>query len=149
MRVTAPNLLAAMALIALADVALPAPRHVESVRVTGPTLVAFFPYEFKDSNDEGAIEGAAHLGFAIEDTIKCLQPKKVKVYFLYADVVVLTGTHVQERFAVHRLGQGVGAVLVEPSQKGKVVFSVEGPSTLQFLLPQAAAQYWNAAACRE
>ncbi len=127
-----------------------APRlHTEEVRVKGPTIIAFVPSDSKNSQEEGAIEGAAHLRFAITGTPKCVSPLRPKVYLLYADVISVQNGRNSRRFEAHRLGQSVSAILVEPGRGPEVTYSVEGPSTLQYLLRQAAHSYWAAIECRQ
>ena len=121
----------------------------EAVEVHDRVIIAFVPLSFKAAADDGAIEGAAHLRFAVEDTYKCLQPMKVLVKFLYADRVSVRNGVKSQVLLVHGMGQAVGAILVEPGRKAVVVFSVDGPSTLQYLLPQAAAKYWQVKACEQ
>lgn len=121
----------------------------QQVEVRARSIVAFAPSELKDSEEEGAIEAVAHLRFAVEDTYKCLQPMKLSVSFYYADRIALRSGKVRELLQVHQLGQAVGAVIVEPGRKPVVIYSTEGPSTLQHLLPQAAAKYWGVKACEQ
>lgn len=73
----------------------------------------------------------------------------VSVKFLYADRVALRNGSSSEVLEVHRMGQAVGAILVEPTRRSQTVFSVDGPSTLQYLLPQAASKYWGIQACEQ
>jgi hypothetical protein len=123
------------------------PLQADSFEVLGRSIIAFVPPTLKNSEDEGAIEGVAHLRFAVEDTYKCLQPMQIAVKFLYADQVSLRNGANSQVVQVHLLGQAVGAILVEPGRSAETVFSVNGPSTLQFLLPQAASKYWQVKAC--
>lgn len=121
----------------------------ESVEVRDRTIIAFVPPELKKAQDDGSIEAAAHLSYAVEDTYKCLQPMKLSVKFLYADRVALRNGSNSEVLQVHRMGQAVGAILIEPGRKALAIYSVEGPSTLQYLLPQAASKYWLTKACEQ
>ena len=113
------------------------------------TIIAFVPSELEGARDDGSIEAAAHLSYAVQDTYKCLQPMKLSIKFLYTDRVALRNGKNSEVLQVHQLGQAVGAVLVEPNRKAQTVFSVDGPSTLQYLLPQAASKYWQVKACEQ
>lgn len=147
MRLTPAVLLVAFAVVC--NGATGAERVTKSVAVKRPMIVAFVPSEFEKSEDHGADEAAAHLRFAVEDTYKCLSPKKLDVTLLYADRITLKNGRSSETIPVHTLGQSVGALLVEPGRSATVVFSVEGPSTLTYLLPRAASKYWNAKACEQ
>ena len=126
------------------------PRLVlKETTVSGPTIIAFAPSEVEGQKDDGSIEGVAHTQYAMQDTAKCLRPKKVAFQFWYADrLVVRSGTKTTS-FEVGKLGQGFGAILIEPGRKTKVVYSKDGPSTLQFLLPQAAFELWHAEGCKD
>src|SRR5688572_7155960 len=41
----------------------------------------------------------------------------------------------------------VGIILVRPGRPSRTIYATDGPSTLQRLGPQAAAQYFDAAGC--
>lgn len=122
---------------------------VSEARVSGPTIIAFAPSEVQGQNDDGAIEGVAHTNFAMQDTAKCLGAKKVELQFLFVDRLVVVTVKKRTTFQVGRMGQGFGAVLVQPGRPARVVYSEDGPSTLQYLLPNAAAEYWKVPACND
>lgn len=122
---------------------------VQIVKVTGPVVIGFAPLEVDGQKDDGSIEGVAHTNFALQDTVKCLRPKKVKVEFWFADTIMLVDKGQRATFATSKMGQGFGAILVQPGRKAKVVFSENGPSTLQWLLPNAAFEFWNAPRCKD
>lgn len=136
-------------ILGLSTVATAKPIKTQSVEVKSRTIVAFAPPELNGSKDEGAVEALAHLRFAIEDTYKCLQPMKLSIQFHFTDRIVLRNGKSNDVLQVHKLGQAVGAVIAEPGRKPQVVYSVDGPSTLQFLLPQAAAKYWAIKGCEQ
>jgi hypothetical protein len=121
----------------------------QQVEVRARSIIAFAPSKLKDSKEDGAVEAVAHLRFAVEDTYRCLQPMKLSVSFFYADRIALRTGKTSEILQVHQLGQAVGAVIVEPGRKPEVIYSTDGPSTLQLLLPQAAAKYWGLKACEQ
>ena len=122
---------------------------VRTVNISGPTIVAFVPSATQRQKDDGAIEGVAHTQFALQDTEKCLGNKKVSFRFLFADRLVVRNGVEKTTIQVGALGQGFGAVLIEPRRSAKIVFSVDGPSTLQSLIPRAAFEYWNIQACKD
>lgn len=125
-------------------------RPVEKKTATsGPTIIAFAPSEVEGQKDDGAIEGVAHTQFALQDTAKCLSPKKVAFQFWFADRLVVRTGNKTTTFDVGKLGQGFGAILIEPGRPPKIVYSTDGPSTLQFLLPQAAFELWHAKGCKD
>ena len=121
----------------------------ETIVVRERTIVAFVPPEVRTARDDGSINAAAHLSYAVEDTLKCLQPMKLSVKFLYADRIALRNGGNLEVLQVHQMGQAVGAFLIEPGRKAQTIYSVAGPSTLQYLLPRAASKYWLVKACKQ
>lgn len=139
-----------LALSVSLHVAVASPRLVEKkTTASGPTIIAFAPSEVEGQRDDGAIEGVAHTQFAMQDTAKCLSPKKVTFQFWFADRLVVRSRNKTTTFEVGKLGQGFGAILIEPGRPPKVVYSTDGPSTLQFLLPQAAFELWHAKGCKD
>ena len=112
-------------------------------------IVAFLPPDVRTAKDDGSANAASHLQFAVDDTIKCLKPKTVRVKLVYADRLELRNGPESQVFVVRKLGQAVGAIVVEPGKKGRAVFSEVGPSTLQLLLPQAASEYWHTPSCAQ
>ena len=137
--------LASSANIAAADARV----VVHEVKISGPTIVAFVPSEVQGQKDDGTIEGIAHTQFALQDTAKCLGSKKVTFRFLFADRLVVRNGTKKTTIKVGQLGQGFGSILVEPRRAAKVVYSEDGPSTLQSLLPRAAFEYWYAQGCKD
>ena len=126
------------------------PRLVEKkTTASGPTIIAFAPSEVEGQKDDGSIEGVAHTQYAMQDTAKCLSPKKVAFQFWFADRLVVRSGNKTTTFEVGKLGQGFGAILIEPGHPPKVVYSIDGPSTLQYLLPQAAFELWHAKGCKD
>lgn len=122
---------------------------VHEAKISGPTIIGFVPSEVQGQKDDGAIKGIAHTQFALNDAAKCLGNKKVKVHFVFADRLLARSSTKRITFEVAQLGQGFGAILVEPGRPAKVVYSEDGPSTLQFLMPRAAFEYWHAQACKD
>lgn len=116
--------------------------------ISGPTIIAFAPPETQEQKDEGSIEGVAHTQYAVQDTAQCLSPKKVAFQFWFADRLVIRSDKSRSQFEVGQLGQGFGAILIEPGRSAKVVHSEDGPSTLNWLLTQAAFEYWHAKGCK-
>lgn len=131
----------------MADVAA-AGEVSRTVEIDAATLIAFAPPLTREADDEGSVEALAHLQFAVEDTRKCALPRKIAVTLVHADVIVLRNGATSESVPVHAMGQAIGGILVEPGKAPRVVVSQDGPSTLQELLPAAAATYWHAEGCR-
>lgn len=113
--------------------------------VSGPTLVAFVPPGLFVSNQEGAGEAAAHLQFAVADTLKCVPTVSPKVIWIDADVIVLRNGKETETLRVDKHEQDIGGVLVAPGRKARIVTSPVGPSALIQFLPEAAQAYWKPA----
>lgn len=122
---------------------------VKTIRVTGPTVIAFLPPAAKDRSDSGsgAAEAVAHVGFALEDTQKCLGTRLVKYRLIYADRLVITSDRRRYAFALKKMGQGVGAILLAPAKGPRQIHTTIGPSSLMHMLPTAAAEYYGAAPC--
>jgi len=139
-----------LVLLLAAFVATAAPASVtESVSVVQPTLIAFLPPSLRNPSEDGDSEAIAHLQFAVEDTVKCVRPKQLKVVFVYADIVALRNGSMSESVPVYKLGQAIGAILVDPRRRAHVVAEENGPSTLQQLLPMGALEYWHSLGCRQ
>ena len=140
----------ALALLISLQVAEATPRLIQKkITVSGPTIIAFVPSEVQGQKDDGSIEGVAHTQFALQDTAKCLSPKKVNFQFWFVDRLVIRVGDRTTTFEVGKLGQGFGAILIDPGRPPKVVYSTDGPSTLQYLLPHAAFELWHAKGCKD
>ena len=121
------------------------------VLVTKPTIVGFFPPVSAEEieTNPGTREGVAHLEFALSDVAKCLKPRDVSVRLELTRVLIFKLGDRQLRFELSPDWQrAVGAYLVEPNREPRVVYASAGPSSLQFLLPNAAAEYFNEPGCK-
>jgi hypothetical protein len=126
----------------------PAQAVTEIVDGTRATVVAFAPTSARDAQDDGLVEGLAHTRFALEDARRCLGERGIAYRLVFADRLRVDGGKRSVVYRGAQLGQGFGAVLVRPGQPPRLVVSRDGPSTLQELLPQAAAALWQAPACQ-
>ena len=115
-------------------------------------MVAFFPPftdEEKRNDDGGITEGLAHLRFALENIAKCWKNGDAELRLEVTRSVTL-----RNRGDVHHVristqwGRSVGAILVAPGRPARVVFASDGPSSLQWLGPEAVSDYFGAVACR-
>ncbi len=147
-RTSFTRLLAALMLVALAGSGH-ADQKVHTVHVTGPTVIGYVPSDTQSQRDDGSVEGIAHTMFALEDTNACLGRGRVRFEFVFADRIVVVNGKQSASLQVNKMEQGFGAVLVEPGRKLKVVFAEQGPSTLQYLLPNAASAYWAEPKCKQ
>jgi hypothetical protein len=144
---------ASLVLLAAASEVLPAETEpgVVEVTVAGPMVIGFFP-PVSDEEIEanpGTREGLAHLEFALSDAAKCLKSLGVSVRGELARVLVLRVAGKERRFDLpHEWERAVGAYLIEPGREPRVVYASAGPSSLQVLLPNAAAEYFGASACK-
>ena len=125
----------------------PEPGVVE-VAVAGPMAIGFYPpvSDAEIEEDPGTREGLAHLEFALSDVAKCLKSQGVSVRAELARILVL-----RVGDTVHRIDlphESVGAYLVVPGREPRVVYATAGPSSLQVLLPNAAAEYFHAPNCK-
>jgi len=141
-------LLAALTLGALAEGGY-AGQRIHTVHVTEPTVIGYAPSDTQSQRDDGSVEGIAHTRFALEDTNACLGRGRASFQFVFADRIVVVNGKQSASLQVNKMGQGFGAVLVQPGRKPKVVFAEQGPSTLQYLLPNAASAYWAEPKCKQ
>lgn len=124
---------------------------IVKVIVSGPTVVGFFPPVTQEQivRGNGAGEGLAHLNFALSDVAKCLQAKNPSVSLELAHVLVLElGGSEREYELPSDWAHAVGAYLAAPGREPRVVYAMAGPSSLQFLLPNAAAEYFEEPGCK-
>jgi hypothetical protein len=151
MRLRAGVVSAALMLSAVPDArAEGAPPVVsKTVAVIGPTIIAVLPPQVQHQRDPGDTEAAAHVQFALEDSTTCLGTRRMTTELVFADQVVIRDQASTHTIPIKDLGQGVGAVLVEPGRKATVVHTKVGPSALRHLLLGAAADYWGEQACSQ
>ena len=123
--------------------------RVKKIRVTGPTLIAFLPPAALDRRDRSAAEAVAHVGFALEDTQKCLGNRPVDYRLIYADRLEVTLDGRRYAFELKKMGQGVGAVLLARAKAPRQIHTTIGPSSLMQMLPAAAAEYYGAPPCEK
>jgi hypothetical protein len=126
-----------------------AAQEIFTFHITEPSIVGYAPSDTRSQSDEGSIEGVAHTRFALEDTSACLGQGMVKFELVFADQIIVVDGNQKFTLQVDKLGQGFGAVLMEPGREPKVVFAEEGPSTLQYLVPDAASVYWGEPRCKQ
>ena len=138
-------LLAFVGIIAIASAE--ARDQVRKIRVTRPTIIAFLPPAVQDQRDRGATEAVAHVGFALEDTQKCLAKRPLDYRLIYADRLQVTLDGRRHAFELNKMGQGVGAILLAPGKAPRQIHTTIGPSTLMYMLPTAAAEYFGAPPC--
>ena len=123
----------------------------EAPKISGATLVGFFPpvtQQELDSPQTGTSEGLAHLQFAISDTIACLGDLDLSVRIDTTKTVVLDIDGEVRRYPIPvEPGKSVGAYLAAAGREPLVVYATAGPSSLQILLPNAAAQYFDVPEC--
>ena len=126
-----------------------AAEEILTFHINARFIIGYAPPDTQSQNDDGSIEGVAHTRFALDDTEACLGQGKVKFELVFADQIIVVDGEQKFAFQVSKLGQGFGAVLAEPGREPKVVFSEEGPSTLQYLVPNAASAYWGEPRCKQ
>lgn len=125
------------------------------VIVNGPVVVGYFPpvtEEEINNPGSGAGEGIAHVRFALEDTLKCLKASGIEAR---AQLEMVKALKVTEGTSTKRLAlpttwpEAAGAYLFLPGKPARMVPAQAGPSSLITLVPEAAAEYFGAKACRE
>jgi hypothetical protein len=120
-----------------------------NVNVTGPVILGFFPpYAESEEKEDGVIEGLAHLRYALEDIGRCFGDGTA-IYRLDVtrSVTLRDGRRVERIRIPEDSAHAVGIILVRPGRPSRTIYATDGPSTLQRLGPQAAAQYFDAAGC--
>src|SRR3989442_16023247 len=123
-----------------------------SVIVDGPVIVGYFPrVSEKDmnNNESGASEGFAHVGFALEDTLKCLKAAGVKArgqLEMSSVLAVKDGAKIEKIKLPTAWPEAAGIYLFSPRKPPHRVAAQSGPSSLIMLAPEAAAAYFEAPA---
>lgn len=115
-------------------------------------IIGFYPPEepSRVEDDRGMSEGIAHLQFALEDVARCLHDASAVVRLELTRSLKLVDDKREETIALPREWPGaVGALLARPGARPRVVHAAAGPSSLGILLPEVAAEYFDAPACRE
>jgi hypothetical protein len=124
------------------------------VKLEGPLLVGFFPPVTQKELDDpmsGAAEGMAHVRFALEDALKCLQASGIsaKATFVVArSIIIDEGTNSRRHNLPTSWSQSVGVYLLNPGKPDRAVYAEDGPSSLVVLAPTAAGEYFNAPKCK-
>lgn len=122
------------------------------IRVSGPMIVGFFPpiSDQELQSEPGARAGVAHFEFALTDVAACLKGRGVVVKGERVGTLILKYENKVERIKLPTdWPRAVGAYLLDPQQSPKVVYASAGPSSLAFLLPNAAADYFGVSKCRK
>jgi hypothetical protein len=125
-----------------------------SVTVDGPVIVGYFPRvseEDMNNHSSGASEGFAHVGFAVEDTLKCLKAAGVKARAqleMSSVLAVKHGGKIEKIKLPTAWPEAAGVYFFNPGKPPHRVAAQSGPSSLIMLAPEAAAAYFRAPACR-
>lgn len=147
--------LAAMMLFAVSGYLAAASERISDglIEVNGPVVVGYFPpvtQEELDDPNSGAGEGIAHVRFAVEDTLRCLEDSGIKAQ---GRVKMKDVLEVREGNATKRIKlptswpEAAGVYLFSPGKNPRKVPAQAGPSSLEVLVPEAAAEYYGAKAC--
>jgi hypothetical protein len=138
-------------LISVATIALAA-EDSKPVVVNGVTVVGFFPpftQQELDQDDGGIREGTAHVGFALDDLAKCLADRNPAVHFeLTRSLTLQVGAETFSYQFQTDSEHSVGIVLAQPGREPTIVYATVGPSSLQWLALDAAADYFEAPQCK-
>jgi hypothetical protein len=122
------------------------------ISVTGPTVIGFFPPTTQaqmDDVDSGFSEGIADVRFALEDINKCLALIRPTIRLeLTRSITLKSG---KGSFTIP-LGtdwqHSIGVILASRDKKPQIVYAEAGPSTLLYLGPDAAAEYFRIPGCK-
>lgn len=95
----------------------------------------------------GFASAVDHLRDALDDTVACLGLPAHRAQLLESESVLVRSGGREYRFTV-AAASGVGAVLLSTGKPPREVRAAAGASALIFLLPDAAADYFEAPACK-
>jgi len=122
-----------------------------TVAITGPTVIGFFPpyTQSELDHDDGSInDGMAQVKYALGALYMCLKDQRPQVRFEQTKSLTISDGARSRRIAIpNKPGKTVGIVLVRPGVKPMVVYALTGPSSLQSLALNAAADYFGSPAC--
>jgi hypothetical protein len=123
-----------------------------AIAVTGPLVIGFFPPTTQtemDDADSGFSEAIAHVCFALEDINKCLAALRPTIRLELTRSITLQGAKKSFTIPLATDWQhSIGVILASPDKKPQIVYAEAGPSTLLYLGPDAAAEYFRVPACR-
>lgn len=128
------------------------PADERTVRIEGPTIVAFLPKDLAAASDdvEGASEAKWHFETALAEAKACLGRSDVPVR---VEIVIGSRVTIDQdgRVTKVRFPKGwphsIGAYLFDLHRTPCLVNSGAGPSALIPLLPGAAAEFFGVASC--
>lgn len=153
-----PLLLAMLAVLAwpatplMQSLAQGGPTKPAVVDVTSPLVVGFFPpfTEAEKEDDDGGIgEVLSHVGFALEDIANCYDNKAAEYRLEETRSITLRDKGRVRRIQLsRRWDRAVGILMVAPGRDPRIVFASAGPSSLQYLGPEAAFHYFGAKNCK-
>ena len=129
-----------------------------AIPVTGPLVVGFFPPitgslladdPAEIQSDQGMGNDVAHLQFALAEVKRCLGAQRVTVRFAATRRIELDDEGKLTTLLIPPdPPRDIGALLVRPGAEPLIVDGREGRSTLTLRLAEAAADYFDAPACR-
>ena len=137
-----------VALLAVLGCHSVAPR-VESL--SGPAVVGIFAAIPEDeiADEPGGSEALAHLQFAVADTRDCLAIPDLTARIVFGDSVTLVSDGATHDVKLRGgASYDIARVLFRADAEPVVVYGPVGPSSLQVLLPNAAAEYFSEPRCR-
>jgi len=107
------------------------------------SVVAFLPASLQDSRDKHAAEAQERVRSAIEDVKVCLGEDDVSYSVLFADRIAVHSLGWKETFEVSHFAPLVGALLLRPDTKPRILFAGGGPQALAQMLRSAASEYFG------
>lgn len=124
-----------------------------TIKIDGPAVIGFFPpvKQLGDDNpDDAVIEITGQLGDALDATNECLKKSGInaQVSLETASTLMVKENGNTSRIVLPRSwAKAAGAYLFKPGAVARVIYVENNPDSLAMKLPQAAAEYFAAAAC--
>ena len=115
-------------------------------------LIGVFPAvsaEVLGDPKSGAREAFVHLQFALTISAKCLELPSGSTHLVEATAIAVEHGGETIRFEFSREPLEVAVLLLSPERAPLEVLASAGPSSLQVLVPDAAADFFDAPGCRQ
>ena len=125
------------------------PEHVTVI--TGPTVIGFASAALVALADTAAYASSAiaHMQFALADVAGCLVSLDPVIEQKFADVLVWESAGERSQLNLSgELSEQLGVLLVSPGVAPQVIDASMGPSSLPYLVSNAAADYFQVPGCQ-
>lgn len=122
------------------------------ISIDRPTVIGFFPpttQEELDDDTGGLNEALAHIGFALDDISKCMEPREVTTRFELTESLTIQDGKAAHRFRFpQNQVEDFGIIIVAPGRTPIVVNTGADPSSLVPLAQAAARKYFSEPKCK-